>query len=65
MLHVIPASYQVEEALKLPGTKVFMKAGKKMKTVKEAILSSGSQLSLIHIYRSGKNAGTGNASFLY
>lgn len=43
MLHVIPASYQVEEALKLPGTKVFMKAGKKMKTVKEAILSSGSQ----------------------
>lgn len=43
MLHVIPASYQVEEALKLSGTKVFMKAGKKMKKVKEAILSSGAQ----------------------
>ena len=24
-LHVIPASYQIEEALKLPGTKVLMK----------------------------------------
>ena len=27
-LHVIPASYQIEEALRLPGTKVLMKAGK-------------------------------------
>lgn len=33
-LHVIPASYQIEDALKLPGTKVLMKAGKKMKDVK-------------------------------
>lgn len=37
-LHVIPASYQIEEALKLPGTKVLMKAGKKMKLVKEQLL---------------------------
>lgn len=36
-LHVIPASYQIEEALKLPGTRVLMKAGKKMKEVKEQI----------------------------
>lgn len=28
-LHVIPASYQIEDAMKLPGTKVLMKAGKK------------------------------------
>lgn len=35
MLHVIPASYQIEEALKLPGTRVLMKAGRKMKAVKE------------------------------
>lgn len=47
MLHVIPASYQVEEALKLSGTKVFMKAGKKMKKVKEAILSSGAQAMMV------------------
>jgi len=36
-LHVIPASYQIDEALKLPGTKVLMKAGKKMKHVKETL----------------------------
>lgn len=38
-LHVIPASYQIEEALKLPGTKVLMKAGRKMSRVK-AVLTS-------------------------
>ncbi len=38
-LHVIPASYQIEDALKLPGTKVLMKAGKKMKDVKETLKS--------------------------
>ena len=37
MLHVIPASYQIEEALKLPGVKVLMKAGKKMPQVKEKL----------------------------
>lgn len=33
-LHVIPASYQIADALRLPGTKVLMKAGKKMGEVK-------------------------------
>ena len=37
-LHVIPASYQIEDALKLSGTKVLMKAGKKMKDVKAELL---------------------------
>lgn len=37
-LHVIPASYQIEDALKLPGTKVLMKAGKKMGKVREELL---------------------------
>lgn len=37
MLHVIPASYQIEDALHLPGTKVLMKAGKKMARVKELV----------------------------
>lgn len=36
-LHVIPASYQIEEALKLPGTKVLMKAGRKMEEVKRIL----------------------------
>lgn len=42
-LHVIPASYQVEEALKLPGTKVLMKAGKKLGQVKEQLIAMGAQ----------------------
>lgn len=42
-LHVIPASYQVEEALELPGTKVLMKAGRKMKQVKEQLLKRQAQ----------------------
>lgn len=37
-LHIIPASYQIEDALKLSGTKVLMKAGKKMKQVKEQLV---------------------------
>lgn len=40
-LHVIPASYQIEDSLKLPGTKVLMKAGKKMGTVKKVMKELG------------------------
>lgn len=36
-LHVIPASYQIADALKLPGTKVLMKAGRKMRDVKQQL----------------------------
>ena len=36
-LHVLPASYQVEEGLKLPGVKVLMKAGKKLPQIKELL----------------------------
>ncbi|KIR01589.1 Cobalt-precorrin-2 C20-methyltransferase [Lachnospiraceae bacterium TWA4] len=42
-LHVIPASYQIEDALKLPGTKVLMKAGKKMSKVKATLKEMGCQ----------------------
>ena len=42
-LHVIPASYQIEESLELPGTKVLMKAGKKMKTVKKVLQERGGE----------------------
>ncbi len=41
MLHVIPASYQIDDALELPGTKVLMKAASKMPEVKKAIKSKG------------------------
>ena len=39
-IHIVPASYQVQEALELPGTKILMKAGKQLPKVKKA-LSAG------------------------
>ncbi|MEE0420558.1 MAG: precorrin-2 C(20)-methyltransferase [Lachnospiraceae bacterium] len=46
-LHVIPASYQIEEALKMPGTKVLMKAGKKMGRVKAMLREAGASAVMI------------------
>lgn len=46
-LHVIPASYQIEDALKLSGTKVLMKAGKKMGEVKKQLLAMASEAVMI------------------
>ncbi|MCM1258698.1 MAG: precorrin-2 C(20)-methyltransferase [Roseburia sp.] len=40
-LHIIPASYSIEEALKLSGTKVLMKSGKKLGKVREQLLEKG------------------------
>lgn len=42
-LHVIPASYQMEGAMGLPGTKVFMKAGKSISKVKNRIQQAGAE----------------------
>jgi len=36
-IHIIPASYDIETAMQLPGTKILMKAGKKMPFVKQCI----------------------------
>lgn len=36
-LHILPASYEIEESLRLPGTKVLMKAGKKLSEVKRLL----------------------------
>lgn len=36
-IHVIPGSYEIEESLKLPGTKVYMKAGKKLEELKRLL----------------------------
>ena len=46
-LHVIPASYQIEEALQFPGTKVLMKAGRKMREVKAVLEKTGASASMI------------------
>lgn len=68
-LHVIPASYQIEDALKLPGTKVLMKSGKKIAKVKATLKEMGCEGMMIEncgmpdekIYRSvdeiNENAG--------
>ena len=64
-LHVIPATYkaqEMDEILELPGTKVLMKTGKKMKQVKESIEKSGQKAVMIEncgmpsekIYRSAE-----------
>lgn len=37
MLHILPSTYGVEEGMDLPGTKVLMKPGKKLKSMKEKL----------------------------
>lgn len=46
-IHIIPASYGVEEALCLPGTKVLMKAGRKMPEVKQAVKRCGMEMEMV------------------
>lgn len=62
MLHVIPSSYGSEEGMKLPGTRVLMKAGKKMAQVREQLKKKNVQVAMIEncgmenekIYRSAE-----------
>lgn len=46
-LHIIPAAYQIEDSLKLPGIKVLMKAGSQMGKVREEIRKSGCQAVMV------------------
>ncbi|MFV0529266.1 MAG: precorrin-2 C(20)-methyltransferase [Lachnospiraceae bacterium] len=46
-LHIIPASYQIEDALALKGTKVLMKAGTKMKEVKELLKARNANVLMV------------------
>lgn len=62
-LHIIPSSYGIDKALELPGTKVLMKAGRKLPAIKEkleqnnisAVLVENCGMENEHIYN-----GTGN-----
>lgn len=47
MLHVIPSSYGIEEGMKLSGTRVLMKAGKKMEQVREQLKEMNVQVSMV------------------
>ena len=40
-IHIIPSSYDIEQALEFQGTKVFMKAGKKLADVKAMLIKKG------------------------
>lgn len=46
-LHVIPASYDIKEALHLSGTKVFMKAGKQIAEVKQQLKNTKQEAVMI------------------
>ena len=46
-VHILPASYQIEEGLELPGTKVLMKAGRKMADVKTILLEKGLEAEMV------------------
>ncbi|MCQ2511430.1 MAG: precorrin-2 C(20)-methyltransferase [Lachnospiraceae bacterium] len=58
-LHVIPASYQIFDALEMPGTKVLMKTASKMKEVKEALRKRDDEVVMI------ENCGMPNEKIYY
>ena len=43
-LHVIPSAYSIGRAMELPGTKVFMKAGKRLTEIKNAVDESNQSI---------------------
>ena len=46
-LHIIPSTYGIDESLNLPGTKVLMKAGRKMPQIKEKLRQQNISATLI------------------
>lgn len=46
-LHILPASYQIEEGLKLPGVKVLMKTGRNMAEVKRLLVQGEHQVMMV------------------
>ena len=47
MLHIVPSSHGVETALTYPGVKVLMKAGSKMKNVRQQLIESGMNIWMV------------------
>lgn len=47
MLHVIPSSYEIEEALSFAGTKVLMKPASKLKDVKKCLLEHDGEVYMV------------------
>ena len=46
-LHIIPSSYDTHEALRLPGTKILMKAASRMKELKQELISCGADTAVM------------------
>lgn len=46
-IHIIPATYGITESMELPGTKILMKAGTKLKEIKEIAKENNYQISII------------------
>lgn len=46
-LHIIPASYGIEESLQFPGTKILMKTGTKIPYVKEKVREQDLEIRMI------------------
>ena len=46
-IHIIPASYHIEEARALPGTKILMKAGKALPSVKQILKERKAEVILV------------------
>lgn len=47
MLHVIPSSYEIEEALSLAGTKILMKSASKIKDVRKRLLEHEGEVYMV------------------
>lgn len=58
-LHIIPAAYEFEHAVSLPGVKVFMKAGRKISYLKEVLRKSDSHVLMV------ENCGMENERLYY
>ena len=46
-IHIIPSSYGIQEAIHLPGTKVLMKAGKKIGQVIQEAAATGQKMTML------------------
>lgn len=46
-LHIIPSSYDIEEALELPGNKILMKAASKLNKVKDVLVAKGADCDMV------------------
>ncbi len=46
-IHIIPATYGLSESMELPGTKILMKAGTKLKEIKEIARSNNYEVAVI------------------